>query len=321
MRVLLIDRQWNATNHQRGIIEGMHAHLDLTFLGFEAGDWPTSLEQLPDPHSFDVIIWRSGYKWLVGDRPWDWGGYQGLKVFFGTDAVQSYSPIVGRKKLGTWPAGVHRRGFDLVITTGREVRDRLIADGVEAAWIPKGYDGDRIVARPDPHRGLICHYGTAYAARRRALESMRRAGIPVEGFRCTQPELAEHLGRYLACLVCNMHFATPLPNRLLSRLPVAIPIERVGMEPMIKNFEVAGAGCAPVCDAIPELYELGFRDGVNMVSYRRFSELVEKMRHYRQNPDELEHIGAAAAELARTRHTWHHRGAQWREVLERYVTL
>jgi spore maturation protein CgeB len=92
-----------------------------------------------------------------------------------------------------------------------------------------------------------------------------------------------------------------------------------GPEPMLKNFEVAGSGCAAVCDDIPELMDLGFVDGDNIVLYRDFDELRDKLHHYLAHPHLLHSIGRRGSALCMSRHTWKHRAEQIRRILFRHI--
>ena len=83
---------------------------------------------------------------------------------------------------------------------------------------------------------------------------------------------------------------------------------------MIKLFETAGAGCAPVVDHLDELTELGFLHGVTCLVYKSFDEAADLLRS--SSSQQLTDIGHAAAELARMRHTWAHRAADVRRLLE-----
>jgi spore maturation protein CgeB len=86
-------------------------------------------------------------------------------------------------------------------------------------------------------------------------------------------------------------------------------------ETMMKTFEVSASGCAPVCDFNEELGELGYVDGQNMISYRSFEEMVERLGWADGAPDEVLRIGQEAASLAKARHSWDHRAAELERVL------
>ena len=194
----------------------------------------------------------------------------------------------------------------------------LVADGVPAVWIPKGYDRERIRdLGDDPPRRRFGYFGRTYPARRLMLERVGRAGFAVDHLACNYDDLNAHLNRFDALLVCNMELlgARRLPARVISRLPTPLLRERTGPEPMIKNFEIAGAGAAPVCDTLADLDALGFRDGETMVSYSTFDELVEKLHDYERTPERWRQIGRRAAAFVAAHHTWDHRAEQLEQLV------
>lgn len=302
------------TASQIGLRAAFERRFELTHTGDRS---PAAARDLTEHHPLDAIVWHVDDAWLATVDRLDWGRFAGRRVQFEEDALQDFSTIAGRRRR---PPLAKRNfevgGFDTLVVTGRQVAERLADDGLPAAWIPKGYDAASVRDEHSADRSGVCTYGTSYPARRAALRACDAAGLRVERFACEPDELGATLNRYAAGLVCNMELvgAGVLPGRVLRRLPRQLQIPRVGMEPMIKNFEIAGAGCAPVCDAIPELHDLGFVDGESMVAYRSFGELVEKLRWYERRPDELRAIGTAAAEVAAA-HTWDDRAARFEQLL------
>ena len=246
------------------------------------------------------------------ERPgFRWGGYRGVRVMYDQDAYQNFSHVAGTRFLGRWPEVVRRNDFSVVLCTGAAVRDNLVAAGLRAVWMPKAADQTRFFPIGGSREGL-CYFGERYAARAAMLDHLSRRNVPVTTFRCSYFELNQHLNRFLACLICNMEakVASTL-GRLVNRLsPSRGIVLGPAPEAMLKNFEVAAAGCVPMCDHIDELETLGFRDGETAVTYRTFDELAEKAMHYRQRPELLVDIGRRAAELVRARHTWDHRADQ-----------
>jgi spore maturation protein CgeB len=88
---------------------------------------------------------------------------------------------------------------------------------------------------------------------------------------------------------------------------------------MQKLFEVAGSGCVPIVDALPELEELGYVDGGTAVTYANFDELAEKLRDYADRPEDLAAMGRATVEMTARRHTWNHRAAELETLLDSLV--
>jgi hypothetical protein len=270
---------------------------------------PKSLDELGDVGDCDAIVWLVFYR-LLRDAPgFDWQGYKGLRLWYEFDAIQNFRSIASSRNKGTFPGTFRRMQFDMMVSTGRLTRDLMEEEGVRSYWIPKGYDGEALFDTGRSQRDGVGHYGSMYPARRAMLAKVGRAGITVENFRVIYGELNQQLNQFLACIVCNMDLrgSGVVPVRAWKHIPEVLHRERPGLEPMIKNYEVAGAGCAPICDYYPELDDLGFIDGETMVFYRTYSELNEKLRHYLASPDELDRIGRNASKLVSSRHTWRHR--------------
>jgi glycosyltransferase involved in cell wall biosynthesis len=275
--------------------------------GVELVHTPRGDASAADPTGYDAVIVFVRFRFLVAAPPIDWRGFAGTRVLLEHDAYQNYSQLAGRRFLGAWPPEVERQGFDLTIVTGREVAQRLEADGVRAVWVPKGYD-ERTFYDEGSTRDGICHYGTRYAARAAMLRHLRRSRAAVSHVSAPFAQLNGTLNRYAGCVVCNMEGRPRLGavGRALQHVvPGVLVTVRPGIETMIKNFEVAACGCAPFFDAIPELAELGFVDGDTAFIYSDFDELADRLRS--SSPEELREVGRRAAELARERHTWTHR--------------
>jgi glycosyl transferase family 1 len=321
LRMCLVTHESNAGREHGGIWEALARRFDLTVVYVEGG-WPQHLDDLgrggDDPHGYDVVMFQVKFRHLVRRPPFDWGSYAGARIMLDLDAFQNYSAMISRQYLGRWPGVFRANGFHVLVCTGGQVRDRFLEDGVHAVWIPKGYDARRIADLGDDVReARYGYFGRLYPARQRMLGRLERSGVPVERVSCSYGDLNRYLNRFDAVLICNMALlgARQVPARVLRKLPAPLLRERPGPEPMIKNFEVAAAGAAPVCDALPDLDALGFRDGETMVSYRSFDELVENVRHYDREPDRLREIGRRAATFVAEHHTWDHRTAQFEQLV------
>jgi hypothetical protein len=289
-------------------------------LVFVDDGWPSAASELPGWKHSDACVWFVKFRDLLAGPSFDWGSYGGLRVMHDHDAYLSYGSMgIPSPYLGAWPAVFRRNRFDLLVTSGKAVSGRLRDDGVPSAWVPKGYD-DKSLHDLGGSRSGVGTYGTEYMSRRLALARVRRSGSRVDAFRSPFNELNATLNRFAACLVCNMftnwRFTGGRIERALGRVAPRLACGVVrGLEPMIKNFEVAGAGCAPIVDWIDELEDLGFEDGRNVIVYRDLSDLVERLHHYESRSNELVEIGRRAAVLAAGRHTWSHRAIEMDEVL------
>lgn len=270
----------------------------------------SSATEIPHYKELDAVVWFVCSDDLCVAPPFDWADCTAIRLQFETDAVQVYDPIAWGLDFTNYRAKHIRHGFHAMISTGKRVTDLLCNDGVPTFWIPKGYDADNIAEQDGPRDG-ICSYGAPYPARRAVLRHLTNAGIEVRGFKCPYSELSGTLNQFLGCIICNMSLrgAKYLSGRrsLLYRLPLFPNILRQGLEAMAKNFEVAAAGCAPICDFNPELTDHGFADGETMIAYTGYGDLVEKLSRYLDQPELLREIGRRAARLVRSRHTWDHR--------------
>jgi hypothetical protein len=322
VRVCLIDHRISLTDRNRGLLEAFQRRFDLTTIFVDDG-WPRNVVEVPEYQSYEAIIWHVKFRQLLHQEPFDWQDYVGARIMYDQDTFTNYNTMGGARYLGKWPEVVRANGFHVLVSTGQAVSECYLDEGIHTCWIPKGYDATRITNEMRVDRDGICFFGAAYAARRAMLAFLDRERIPYTAFRCRPGELNDRLNRFAGCLICNQDLRGPsvLPRRIyrsnhfIRHAPPGWLRPAPGPEPMMKNFEVAGAGCAPICDEIPELADLGFRDGLTMVSYSRFDELAEKLRWYALNPETLAEVGRRAADLARSRHSWDHRVEDFEKLI------
>lgn len=244
-------------------------------------------------------------------HPIDWSGYDGPRVMLEFDAWAAYDPSNSAWH-GRYQEIYRRDGFDLMVTTGRRTRDLLRHDGVNAVWMPKAYDS-KFIHDLGRNRAGVCTFGTRWMSRH-ALN--HRLGDLVTDISGPYDLLNDRLNDYAGAVVCNMPGRPPFGKvgRGIRRLIPTFVRVYPGVEPMIKTFEVAGAGCAPIVDQQDELAELGFIDGRTCLTYRDFDEAVALIR---DTPDErLRELGAAAGDLAKSRHTWLHRAAEIPDLIQ-----
>jgi hypothetical protein len=301
------------TPSQGSLRAAFERRFDLVFV--KSAQLISTIGVVDDYQRLDAVVWHVDDCALREAPAFDWADFRGLRVHFEEDAVQRYSPIIGDGNKTDFPRLFRTHGFHVMVSTGKAVTGRLRAEGIDAHWIPKGFDRERFFDR-NQHRDGLCHFGSPYPARAAMLQRTGRAGIAIENLRVPFEALNDSLNRFVGCLICNGELAGArfLPSSVLL-WPFVPKILVPGLEPMIKNFEVAAAGCAPICDDIPELADLGFIDGRTMVSYRTAQELIDKLAYYRARPDELRAIGRSAAELARTQHAWDHRAAAFEQLI------
>jgi glycosyltransferase involved in cell wall biosynthesis len=185
------------------------------------------------------------------------------------------------KYRGKFSAHYRRLPAARVLTSGWQVTEKLKAQGVDAVFVPKGYDPALLANRGgtrDIELGFVGSIGNdAYFKRKAMLETIR-ARLPLV---VTRTESGEE---YAA---------------MLNRIRFFVSAD-VGMgEYMIKNFEAMACGCV-LCawdQGEAENRALGFQDMENIVLYRDVEELTQKLARLRAEPKHAAAIAAAGQAL------------------------
>jgi hypothetical protein len=315
LRLALVCHRYQLTREYSAMFEALHRRFDVTTILVDDG-WPRVMSSIPSYDGFDACLWFVRFRELIDQPAFSWGDFRGVRIMYDWDAYQNANLLGGNRFLGRWPEVFRRNEFDVLVCTGREVRDNLRSEGVDAHWIPKGADIERFRPLKRPRDGF-CYFGERYLSRAAMLDYLRRHRVKVDTFRCSYFDLNDRLNAYAACLVCNMVGRVPpgLPSLLNRLFPSRFITHEIAPETMAKNFEVAAAGCVGFADFHPEFDELGFHDGETLVTYRSFDELLDKIADYRRRPDALAAIGARGARLVRERHTWDHRAEQLEHLI------
>jgi glycosyl transferase family 1 len=310
LRVALVCQRYHSYRSQGRYHDALGRRFRLTRVVVEEDGWPERLSDLPDGGEFDAVIWRVRFREL-SQRSFDWGSFQGFRIMIDNDTFKNYYELWPESgDVGAYTPVIRNWKFDLVCASGKRPAELLRQDGLPAVWIPKAYDAAAFFDGGSDREGAA-HFGAMYRARRKMLHRLGRSGVEVEHFRCEPLELNDYLNRYLAIVICNMGSK---PYGTIGR-GVSHYFHEWGFrcvrapETMLKNIEVAGSGAVPVCDPTPDLADLGFVDGVNAIVYSDFDDLVDRLPMFLLQPDRLRQMGAAAAALARRRHTWDHRAA------------
>lgn len=331
MRVLVISHRdliETSSRFEGALFRELARLVDVHFVDWDAAIGSTSIGRYASitQHNlseFDVCIFHVRFSIRNDADALEWDGFHGLRLWLETDAWLSFlekGPYFGR-----FQQVFRRDEFDMMISTGREVSRRLGEDGVPVHWVPKGYD-DTMFFDQGLERAKVCTFGTAWPSRRALLDYLARMDLQVEDVSGPYSSLNDRLNQFSGTLVCNMMSTIPFnrpgalgrPARLINRwYPRFARISR-GIEPMAKTFEVAGAGCALIIDAIDELSELGFVNGETCLTYRTFQEAAQVMRT--MDDDRLREIGVKARELARARHTWSHRAQRITGIIDSALT-
>lgn len=198
------------------------------------------------------------------------------------DAYQNFIP---GKYQGKFLAHYQQLSGVRVISSGFGVTRKLRAHGVDAVFVPKGYDQTLLcnLSRPrDIDLGFVGSIESrVYSERKKLLQALNRE----ESLKITRTRSGkEYLDR-------------------LNRINIFVSAD-IGMgEYMIKNFEAMACGCA-LC-AYDQGYEeneaLGFIDLQNIILYRNLSELREKLATVRADNSLLTAIMQAGQKLVEKR--------------------
>lgn len=207
------------------------------------------------------------------------------------DAYQNY---IRCKYTGKFSAHYRKLPSVRVISSGAVVTRRLREEGVDAAFVPKGYDQVllRDLGRPrDIELGFIgSTKSVAYSGRKALLDELAL----VENLVATRTESGQD---YL---------------NTLNRIRFFVSAD-VGMgEYMIKNFEAMACGCVLLAydQGDEENRALGFVDMENLVLYRTVDELRRKLAQLRNDPVWRERIAASGRALTESRYSFERIGAE-----------
>ncbi len=201
------------------------------------------------------------------------------------DAYQNYIPC---KYTGKFSAHYRKLPWARVISSGYQVSQRLRAEGVDAHFVPKGYDQALLHNRLRERDIELAFVGSlnsvAYTGRTAMLASIAEA---------------EHL--QILRTASGAEY-----GETLNRIRYFVSAD-VGMgEYMIKNFEAMACGCVLFAfdQGGDENHALGFVDMHNLVLYRSRAELLQKLEQLRAAPQLGEAIAAAGQALVQEHYSF-----------------
>ncbi|MCL2644134.1 MAG: glycosyltransferase [Betaproteobacteria bacterium] len=213
------------------------------------------------------------------------------------DACLNYFPCEFQ---GKYSAHFRRLPAMRVLSSGFQITNKFLSEGVDASFFSKGYD--QVLLRNlggvrDIELGFIGHIKPdAYRGRRAMLEAVKEH----------EPELkvlfTESGNDYLMML-----------NRIRFFICPDIGFD----EYMLKNFESMACGCV-LCtydQGEEENRALGFVDMENLVLFRDVDELLKKLQCLRADPAMADRIAAAGQALVEREHTHAHVGERIVEAL------
>lgn len=242
-----------------------HVELELHFLDKvqqrDLRDWFKSIEI----GKYDRIVLDLMFKHIHKQSRW----LRTLPnlVLYEEDAYLNFMP--GSKWLDIFSAFYRKLPGVRVITTGAWVAQRLVAQQVDAHFLPKGFDsqrlGDRGAAQRDIFLGFIGRLGSSAYAQRQQLLTSLAAVEPLQLMRTQHPDEYPELLNRIRCFVSA----------------------DIGLkEYMAKNFEAMACGCLLLAkrQGDGEEQALGLLDGQNVLLYDDLHELRQRIDWVRRNP-------------------------------------
>ena len=317
MKIVLVTHEYDEPCYEQSQIDGLIGSDGIVDRLIMPPTW-----KLPALEAVDAVVVAVRFRELIANGI-DWNGFNGLRVLQDQDSFMDFAGWHGRSPyLGRWSRAIQEFNFDALICTGQKSASHFQEADIRAEIVYKGFD-DKVFFNELKARHGICHYGNSYAARKAMLRTLKKSGVQIEPVAVGYERLNHELNNYSSCIVCNMTSEYPLGR-------IGAHIERVrpgsllklqeAPEPMIKNFEAAAAGCCVVMDQVGDLALLGFEDGLNCVIYNNFDELIEKTEFYNMEPSLVTEIGRRGEALVHERHSWRHRGEDFRRVVSKWLT-
>lgn len=247
----------------------------------------------------------SGYDRVIADTNLRRLGkrYQCLKrapglVIFDHDVCQNNVPT--SEWYRRYPAVLRDLEKARIIVSGASLAQQLRDEGIDACFLPKGYDGTTI-----SDLGLERTIESAFVGRVKNKVYKRRKRFLLR---------QEKLGKVQ---LLRAEPGEPY-NRLLNTIRVFVSADIGFNEYMIKNFEAMAAGCVLLAWRQPaqEQQELGFVENENVVLYDSEAELHEKLQWLHDNPEKAAAIARAGQDIVSGKHTWVSRAAAFPKLLE-----
>ncbi|MDR2092450.1 MAG: glycosyltransferase [Azoarcus sp.] len=218
-------------------------------------------------------------------------------VFLEHDAWLNYFP---GKYQGKFSAHYRRLPAIRVLSSSFQIAEKLRGEGVDAVFVPKGYD-----------QALLRNFGGE-----RNIELGFIGSMQAEGYQKRLAMLDAIKAREKGLIAARTKSGDDY-CAMLNRIRFFISPD-IGMdEYMIKNFEAMACGCV-LCafdQGEAENRALGFMDMENLVLFRDVPELEEKLRLLRANSDLADHIAAAGQALVEREYSFAHIGARVVEAL------
>lgn len=213
------------------------------------------------------------------------------------DAWQNYA--VG-KYHGKFSQHYRHLPWARVLVSGYSIAKKLQAEGVDAVFVPKGYDEQLLTNKGLPRDIELGFVGSikseAYSLRKQTLEAVAKA----ENLVITRTKSGEE---YV---------------NTLNRIKFFVSADVGFGEYMIKNFEAMACGCVLIAydQGTEENQALGFVDMENIVLYRNLEDIQSKLKILRADPAKVEQIAKAGQQLVESRYSYKQLGKTTVEAMQ-----
>jgi spore maturation protein CgeB len=185
------------------------------------------------------------------------------------------------------------RYFDICWTSTEDAVKKYCVEGAIPAYLPEG-------ANPEVHRPYdtgktvdVSFVGQCYGNRPEIIERLTSCGIHVEAYGSGWPNgplTAEDMVRMYSRSRINLGFGSVIG------LSKAYCLKG-------RDFEIPMSGGLYLTEYHPELDRF-YNIGSEIVAYRDFNDLVEKIRFFLSNPEKADEIRRNGYERARREHSW-----------------
>jgi glycosyltransferase involved in cell wall biosynthesis len=213
------------------------------------------------------------------------------------DACQNY--IEQSKHYGKFSAFYKKLGPFQLLCSGWGVTQKLIAEGFNVSFYPKGFDSDFLYDLKIDRDIELAFIGRTKSQTYTQRSYFLRQLEQLEGLKVlrTQPGIAY--------------------RDMLNRIKYFVSADIGLHEYMVKNFEAIACGCLVFAhrQGNGEEEKLGFKDMENIVLYDELTEFREKLNYIRQNPEIERKIKTNGTQLVREKHSYKILAKQLSEIL------
>lgn len=201
------------------------------------------------------------------------------------DAWQNYAP---GKYCGKFSKHYQHLPWARVLVSGHCIAKKLQKEGIDAVFVPKGYD-EQLLHNQHIERDIELGFvgsirNEAYSFRKQTLEAVAK----VENLVITKTKSGED---YV---------------NTLNRIKFFVSADVGFGEYMIKNFEAMACGCVLIAydQGEDENKALGFIDMENIVLYRHLEDIQSKLKQLRADPTLVNSIAKAGQILVENRYSY-----------------